>query len=66
MEQVFESREQLLTSIQQHAISHDYAITIIRSNKEKNIFLGCNREDVYRDRINAPDGAKRRKTGTRC
>jgi hypothetical protein len=65
IEQVFETREQLLASIQQYALSHGYAITTIRSTKDKNITLGCDRGGVYHDRIKAPDGAKRRKTSTK-
>jgi malonate-semialdehyde dehydrogenase (acetylating)/methylmalonate-semialdehyde dehydrogenase len=65
MEQVFETREQLLASIQEHALSHGYAITIIRSARDRNICLGCDRGGNYKDRINAEDGAKRRKTSTR-
>jgi hypothetical protein len=65
MEQVFETREQLLASIQEHALSHGYAITTIRSNRDRNISLGCDRGGVYYDHINALDGAKRRKTSTR-
>ena len=62
MEQVFETREQLLASIQQHALSYGYAITTISSNPGRNITLGCDRGGIYRDRINALDRAKRRKT----
>ena len=64
-EQVFKTREQLLTSIQQYAVSHGYAIKTIRSTKDKNITLGCDRGGVYHDRIDAPDGVKRRKTSTK-
>jgi hypothetical protein len=64
-EQVFETREQLLTCIQQHALSHGYAITTISSNPHRNITLGCDRGGIYHDRIDAPDGAKRRKTSTK-
>jgi hypothetical protein len=65
IEQVFDTREQLLASIQQHALSHGYAITTIRSARDRNISLGCDRGGVYKDHINALDGAKRRKTSTR-
>ena len=65
MEQVFETREQLLASIQQHALSHGYAISTIRSNRDRNISLGYDRGGIYHDHINAPDRAKRRKTSTR-
>ena len=52
IEQVFETREQLLTSIRQHALSHGYAITIINSAKERNICLGCDRGGVYHELCN--------------
>ena len=65
IEQDFETREQLLTSIRQHALSHGYAITIINSAKERNICLGCDRGGVYHDHIDASEGSKRRKTSTR-
>jgi hypothetical protein len=64
-EEVFETREQLIASIQQHALSHGYAITTISSNLSRNTTFGCDRGGVYCDRINAPDGAKRRKTSTK-
>jgi hypothetical protein len=64
-EQVFDTREQLLASIQQHALTHGYAITTISSSRDRNITLGCDRGGVYHDRVNAPEGAKRRKTSTK-
>ena len=65
MEQVFKTREQLLASIQEHALSHSYTITTIRSNRDRNISLGCDRGGIYYDYINALDRAKRRKTSIR-
>jgi hypothetical protein len=64
-EEVFETREQLIASIQQHALSHGYAITTISSNLSRNITLGCDRGGVYHDRIKAAEGAKRRRTSTK-
>lgn len=37
----------------------------IRSNADKNIFIGCDRGGTYHDRVNAQDGSKRRLTTTR-
>jgi hypothetical protein len=37
----------LLTCIQQHALSHGYAITTISSNPHRNITLGCDRGGIY-------------------
>lgn len=64
-EQFFDSRELLIASVRQHALSQGYAITTIRSSANKNIFLGCDRGGTYHDRVNAPEGAKRRLTSTR-
>jgi thiamine biosynthesis lipoprotein ApbE len=61
----FETREQLLASIQQHALAHGYAITTVSSSKDRNITLGCDRGGYYQDQINGPDRAKRRKTSTK-
>lgn len=65
VEQVFDSRDLLLTYAREHAISQGYAVTTIRSKADKNIYLGCDRGGVYHDRVNAPEGAKRRLTTTR-
>lgn len=65
VEQDFDSRELLLASVREHAFSQGYAITVIRSNANKNVFLGCDRGGTYHDRVNALDGAKRRLTSTR-
>jgi hypothetical protein len=65
IEQVFDSRELLIASVRQHALSQGYAITTIRSNADKNVFLGCDRGGTYHDRVNAQEGSKRRLTTTR-
>ena len=64
-EQVFDSRELLIASVREHALSQGYAVTTIRSNTNKNVFLGCDRGGLYHDRINALEGANRRLTTTR-
>ena len=64
-EQIFDSRDSLTASVRQHALSQGYAITTIRSITDKYIYLGCDRGGTYRDRVNAPEGAKRRTTTTR-
>lgn len=64
-EQIFDNRDLLIASVRQHAVSQGYAITTIRSITEKNIYLGCDRGGTYHDRVNAPEGAKRRTTTTR-
>lgn len=65
IEQIFDSRELLIASVCQHALSQGHAITTVRSNTNKNIFLGCDRGGIYHDRINAPEGSNRRLTTTR-
>lgn len=64
-EQVFDSRELLIASVREHALLQGYAVTTIRSNTNKNVFLGCDRGGIYHDRINALEGENRRLTTTR-
>jgi hypothetical protein len=64
-EQFFESREQLLTFVRQHAIQHSYIVTIQRSTANRQVILGCDRGGKYRDRNSASDREKRRFTTTR-
>jgi MULE transposase domain len=64
-EQIFDSRELLIDSVRQHALSQGYAISITGANANRNVSLGCDRGGKYHDRINAPEGAKRRLTTTR-
>ena len=64
-EQIFDSRELLLASVRQHALSQGYAIITTGANANRNVSLGCDRGGKYRDRINAPEGANRRLTTTR-
>jgi hypothetical protein len=64
-EQVFETREQLLASIQQHTLAHSYTITTVSSSRDRNITLGYDRGGRYHNRIDALDRAKRRKTSTK-
>ena len=64
-DQAYDSREEMLTTLRNYTVSQGYAITTISSNTGRNITLGCDRGGQYYDRINAPEGAKRRKTSTR-
>jgi alpha-glucosidase len=64
-DQAYDSREEMLTALRNYAISQGYAISTIRSNPDRNICIGCDRGGQYTDRINAAEGAKRRKTSTR-
>lgn len=55
-----------MTSLRQHAISQGYSITTKSSTLGgKRYYLQCDRGGLYRDRVNAPEGAKRQKTSTR-
>ncbi|EED12566.1 conserved hypothetical protein [Talaromyces stipitatus ATCC 10500] len=64
-DQAYESRDKMLAELRRYALSQGYVITTIRSNPGKNITIGCDRGGEYTDRINALDGAKRRRTSTR-
>jgi hypothetical protein len=60
----YDSREELLSTLRDYAVSQGYAITTIRSNADRNICIGCDRGGQLRDRINAPEGSKRRRTSS--
>jgi hypothetical protein len=64
-DKAYDSLEEMLTTLRNYAVSQGYAITTIRSNPDRNICIGCDRGGQYTDRINAPEGAKRRKTSTK-
>lgn len=63
--QLYNSREHLLTAIRTYAIAHGFAVSIHRSEAGRYIRLSCDLGGEYRDRIKAPDGAKRRITSSR-
>lgn len=63
--QVYDSREEMLKNIREYAITKGFVIVIKRSSPERNIYIGCDRGGVYKDRIQAPEGQKRRRTNTR-
>lgn len=65
VEEVYDSRQLLIASVRKHALSQGYAITTLRSNTNRNVTLGCDRGGTYHDRVNAPEGMKRRLTSTR-
>ena len=64
-EAIYSTREDLLTSVKNFAVSQGYVVTIRRSTANKNVVLGCDMGGVYYDRVGALEGAKRRKTSTR-
>lgn len=61
----FNSRDQLVASVQQHALSHSYATNTERSNLDQNICIRCDRGGIYRGRIDAPKGSRHRRTSTK-
>ena len=64
-ESTYPDREALLSSVRQFALNHGYVVTIQRSVANRNVLLGCDLSGEYHDRIDAPEGSKRRKTSTR-
>jgi malonate-semialdehyde dehydrogenase (acetylating)/methylmalonate-semialdehyde dehydrogenase len=64
-EAIYSTREDLLTSVRNFALSQGYVVTIRRCTANKNVVLGCDMGGVYYDRVRALEGAKRRKTSTR-
>jgi hypothetical protein len=64
-DRAYDSCEEMLISLRKYAASQGYAITTIRSSPGRNICVGCDRGGQYIDRIDVPEGAKRRKTSTR-
>lgn len=61
----FNAREDLLDSVLQHALFQGYITSIAASKKDKYVYILCDRGGEYRDRVNAREGSKRRRTSTR-
>jgi hypothetical protein len=64
-EQTFASRDTLLAAVRETALSQGFAVSIARSIKDVHAYLKCDFGGLFRDRVNAPDGSKRRQTSTR-
>jgi hypothetical protein len=69
-DQLFASLEALLEAAKAYAANHSYAITILRSKKNKKgilykVWLKCDRGGKYRAR-DLTDDNRVRLTGTRC
>lgn len=64
-EAIYSTRDDLLTSVKNFALSEGYVVTIRRSTANKNVILGCDMGGVYHDRVGASNGAQRRRTSTR-
>src|SRR5205809_930886 len=64
--QEFSTRQSLVAALQAHAQSEGYAITVRHSNNQKNnIYFGCDRGGVYRNRNRLHDGNRQRDTASR-
>ena len=69
-DQLFSTKAELITAAQAHAAARGFAITILRSKKNKNgdifkVWLKCDRGGKYRAR-GLNDENRVRLTGTRC
>lgn len=64
-DRVYQTRDILLKTLREFAISQGYVVTISRSSPERNIYIGCDKGGSYRDRVQPPDRQKRRRTNTR-
>jgi hypothetical protein len=67
---LFSSLENLISSAKSHAASHGYAVTILRSKKNKHraiykVWLKCDRGGKYRPR-GLTDDSRIRLTASRC
>lgn len=63
-EQTFATRNECLDFVREWGLSQGYAPTI-RHSSGRSICMHCDKSGSYSDRINAPEGAKRRRTTTR-
>ena len=62
---IFESREALINHAKMHAFSHGYAVSIKRSEKDKFVYLKCDRGGHYNNKLNLTDETRQRSTSTR-
>ncbi|RHZ78775.1 hypothetical protein Glove_156g68 [Diversispora epigaea] len=61
----FESRDDLIQHVQTHAFSYGYAVSIKRSERNKFVYLQCDRDGYYNNRLNLTDDTRQRATSTR-
>ncbi|CAG8676506.1 7217_t:CDS:1, partial [Scutellospora calospora] len=64
-EDYFASRDDLIHHAKTHAFSHGYAVTIKRSERDKFVYLQCDRGGQYINRLNLNDETRQRDTSTR-
>ncbi|CAG8719131.1 17336_t:CDS:2 [Cetraspora pellucida] len=61
----FASREDLINHVKTHAFNHGYAVSTKRSEKDKFVYLKCDRGSHYNNRLNLIDETRQRNTSTR-
>ncbi|CAG8485299.1 3797_t:CDS:1 [Racocetra persica] len=61
----FESHEAFINHVQTYTLSHEYAMSIKRSEQEKFVYLQCDRGGHYINRLNLTDETCQRATSTR-
>lgn len=64
-EQTFSSREELLEALYSYTEANHYTLTTRSSNRDRSIYLQCDRGGIFKDRINAAPGEKRKKGATK-
>lgn len=68
IEGVFESRQELLDYVRQHALAHGYIATIHHSSRDRQVTLGCDLGGSYRPHSShsaLPTTSRRRKTSSK-
>ncbi|CAG8503717.1 2674_t:CDS:1 [Acaulospora morrowiae] len=61
----FASREAVIQHVKTHAFSHGYAVCIKRSERDKFVYLRCDRGGTYRNSLNLTDNTCQRATSSR-
>lgn len=61
----FDTSEQLLQYVREFGLSQGYVATIRTSNRDKNMYIGCDRSGSARERIAGPERVRQRKLSRR-
>lgn len=64
LNEIFATREELVSSAKQHAAAYGYAL-VIRTSRPGKLWLKCDRREKYRNRLGLEDNQRKKKTGTR-
>jgi len=59
--QTFDTRDDVIKTFKTHALMNGYVVIIGKYSENRHLYLHCDRNGQYRDRIKAPPGAKHRK-----